>query len=53
MADQSISHIEDLLGKNLAQARETTAANTLAAAPRADLIHPGVLRYLREVGVAR
>jgi len=37
----------------LPQAQETTAANTLAAAPRPDLIHPGVLRYLREVGVAR
>ena len=31
----------------------TDAANTLAAAPRTDRIHPGVLRYLREVGVAR
>jgi hypothetical protein len=25
----------------------------LAAAPRPELIHPGVLRYLREIGVAR
>jgi TRAP transporter TAXI family solute receptor len=37
----------------LDQARETTAANTAAAAPRQDLIHPGVLRYLREIGVVR
>jgi hypothetical protein len=37
----------------LDQARETTAANTAAAAPRPELIHPGVLRYLREIGVAR
>jgi len=44
---------EAALARRLPQAQETTAANTLAAAPRADLIHPGVLRYLREVGVAR
>jgi TRAP transporter TAXI family solute receptor len=44
---------EAALARRLPQAQETTAANTLAAAPRADLIHPGVFRYLREVGVAR
>ncbi len=27
--------------------------NTLAAAPRQDLIHPGVLKYLREAGLLR
>ena len=37
--------------KRLAQARETTPQNTLAAAPRPDLIHPGVQKYLREIGV--
>ena len=41
------------LARRLPQAQETTAANTVAAAPRKELIHPGVLRYLREVGVAR
>ena len=41
------------LGNTLAQARETTAANTAAAAPRPELIHPGVLKYLREIGAAR
>lgn len=40
------------LGRRLPQARETTAANTVVAAPRPELIHPGVLRYLREIGVA-
>jgi len=44
---------EDALGKRLAQARETTAANTAAAAPSLDLIHPGVLRYLQEINVVR
>jgi uncharacterized protein len=44
---------EAALAGRLPQARETTAANTAAAAPRPELIHPGVLRYLREIGVAR
>ncbi len=35
----------------LQQARETTLENTVAAAPRKDLIHPGVQRYLREIGL--
>jgi TRAP transporter TAXI family solute receptor len=42
---------EAALGQRLAQARETTAANTAAAAPRLDLIHPGVRRYLKEIGI--
>ena len=43
---------EARLGARLAQARETTAANTAAAA-RADQLHPGVARYLREIGAVR
>jgi TRAP transporter TAXI family solute receptor len=39
------------LAARLDQARETTMSNTLAAAPRRELIHPGVLRYLREAGI--
>src|SRR6185369_16459572 len=39
--------------KKLAQACETSAANTVAAAPKPELIHPGVLKYLREIGVAK
>jgi TRAP transporter TAXI family solute receptor len=35
----------------LAQARETTPQNTAAAAPRPDLIHPGVRKYLSELGL--
>lgn len=42
---------EPALAAQLEQARETTAANTCAAAPRMDLIHPGVLRFLREAGL--
>ena len=39
--------------KKLAQACETTAANTVAAAPSVELIHPGVLKYFREIGVVK
>jgi len=39
--------------KTLAQACETTAANTVAAAPRPELIHPGVVKYFREIGVMK
>jgi TRAP transporter TAXI family solute receptor len=44
---------ESALCKKLAQACETTAANTIAAAPNLELIHPGVLKYFREIGVAK
>jgi TRAP transporter TAXI family solute receptor len=50
---RSLHSAETALCKKLAQACETTAANTVAAAPSLDLIHPGVLRYLREIGVAK
>ena len=41
------------LVKRLDQGRETTPQSTLAAAPSPSLIHPGVQRYLREIGVMR
>jgi len=44
---------EAMLAGRLPQARETTAANTVIAAPQTALIHPGVLRYLREIGLVR
>src|SRR5947199_3849513 len=44
---------EEALARRLPQARETTAANTVAAAPRLELIHPGVRRFLREIGLVR
>jgi uncharacterized protein len=44
---------EAALANRLPQARETTAENTVAAAPSIDLIHPGVLRYLREIGLVK
>lgn len=44
---------EAALVRRFAAASETTAANTLAAAPRQNLIHPDVMRYLHEIGIAR
>jgi uncharacterized protein len=41
------------LCKKLPQACETTAVNTVAAAPTLETIHPGVLKYFREIGVAK
>lgn len=37
--------------RKLDQAAETTPANTAAAAPRRDLIHPGVQKYLEQLGL--
>jgi uncharacterized protein len=49
---RALHKAEKSMGAKLAQARESTAGNTAAAAdPR--LVHPGVLRYLRDAGLAR
>jgi TRAP transporter TAXI family solute receptor len=50
---RALHRSEAALAARLPQARETTAANTVAAAPRAELIHPGVRRYLGEIGLLR
>jgi TRAP transporter TAXI family solute receptor len=44
---------ESALCRKLPQACETTAANTVAAAPGPELIHPGAMKYFREIGVAK
>ena len=44
---------ETAIGKRLEQARESTLANTLAAAPKADLIHAGVQKYMREIALLK
>ena len=41
------------LAARLPQAVDTTAANTVASAPRPELIHPGARRYLGEIGLLR
>ena len=50
---RSLHGAESALCAKLAQACETTAANTVTAAPDPELIHPGVLRYFREIGLAK
>jgi TRAP transporter TAXI family solute receptor len=50
---RTLHGIESAFCKKLAQACETTAANTVAAAPSPELIHPGALRYFREIGVVK
>ena len=50
---RTLHGVEGAFCEKLAQACETTAANTVAAAPDVALIHPGVLKYFREIGVAR
>jgi TRAP transporter TAXI family solute receptor len=50
---RALHEAEPALAKRLPQAAETTSANTVAAAPRTDLIHPGVQRYLREIGLVK
>jgi len=47
---RALHRAEGAFAARLEQARETTAANTIAAAPRPDLIHPGARRYLTEAG---
>ncbi|HET8576454.1 MAG TPA: TAXI family TRAP transporter solute-binding subunit [Methylomirabilota bacterium] len=44
---------QSALARRLPQAAETTLENTVAAAPRVELIHAGVLRYLRELGLLK
>jgi len=48
---KALHQAEAGIAQRLAQGKETTAANTAAAAPRAELIHPGVRRYLGELGL--
>src|SRR6266853_2106717 len=50
---RSLHGAESALCRKLPQACETTAANTVAAAPNVELIHPGVLKYFREIGVVK
>jgi uncharacterized protein len=50
---RAIHRTEAPLAARLEQARETTMVNTVAAAPRPDLLHPGVHRYVREAKLDR
>jgi uncharacterized protein len=46
---RAVHRAEAPFAARLEQARETTMANTAVAAPRRELIHPGVLKYLSEI----
>jgi TRAP-type uncharacterized transport system substrate-binding protein len=48
---RALHRAEGALAARLDQARETTAANTVAAAPSAQLIHPGARKYFHEIGL--
>ena len=50
---KTLHGVEPMFCNKLAQACETTAANTVAAAPKPELIHPGVMKYFREIGVVK
>jgi len=50
---RALHRAEGDLGRRLAQAGETTAANTAAAVADPSALHPGAARYLREIGVLR
>jgi TRAP transporter TAXI family solute receptor len=50
---KSIHRSYNNLVKRVAQGHETTPQNTVAAAPRVTNIHPGVQKYLREIGIIR
>jgi len=50
---RAVHRAEGPLAARLEQARETTMVNTVAAAPRPELLHPGVRRYLREARLER
>ena len=50
---RALHRAEGPLAARLDQAKETTAANTVAAAPQRELIHPGALKYFKEAGLLR
>lgn len=50
---KALHRAQPVLGQKLPQAVETTPENTLVSLPRSELLHPGVARYLKEIGAAR
>jgi TRAP transporter TAXI family solute receptor len=48
---RALHQAEPMLPSRLEQARETTVGNTVIAAPRVELIHPGALGYLGDIGL--
>jgi len=50
---KTLHGVEAAFCNKLPQACETNAVSTIAATPNVELIHPGVLKYFREIGVVR
>ena len=50
---KTLHGVQPTFCSKLAQACETTASNTVAAAPKVELIHPGAMKYFREIGVVK
>jgi TRAP transporter TAXI family solute receptor len=50
---RALHRAEGAFAARLDQAKESTAANIVAASPRPELIHPGVRKYLREVKLVK
>ena len=50
---KTLHGVEAAFCAKLPQACETSAVSTVAAAPQVDLIHPGVLKYFREIGIVK
>jgi TRAP transporter TAXI family solute receptor len=50
---KALHRAQPALGRKLPQAVETTPENTLVSLPRRELLHPGVKRYLEEIGIGR
>jgi TRAP transporter TAXI family solute receptor len=50
---RTLHGVEATFCEKLTQACETTAVNTVAAAPDVALIHPGVLKYFKEIGAVK
>ena len=50
---RALHQSEGAFAQKLAQAAESTLANTLTAAPSRELIHPGVLKYMKEIGMLK
>jgi TRAP transporter TAXI family solute receptor len=50
---RALHRAEGAFAKRLAQARDSTAANTYSAVADRSSIHPGVMRYLRDAGLER
>jgi len=48
---RAVHRMESPFAARLEQGRETTLANTASAAPRPELLHPGVRKYLGEAGI--